>query len=74
MIKKDKDIVKEIEQQIYLATDEEYKNIADELENMSYTKTPSGILKKTLYKFKQRIFVFIFGKRIQSYLERMGLC
>ena len=45
MIKKDKDIVKEIEQQIYLATDEEYKNIADELENMSYTKMPSGILK-----------------------------
>ena len=46
MIKKDKDIVKEIEQQIYPATDEEYKNIADELKNMSY----NIFLKKT-FKF-----------------------
>ena len=60
MIKKDKDIVKEIEQQIYPATDEEYKNIADELENMSYTKTPSGILKKPCANLnKEYLFLYL---------------
>ena len=60
MIKKDKDIVKEIEQQIYPATDEEYKNIADELENMSYTKTPSGILKKPCTNLnKEYLFLYL---------------
>ena len=60
MIKKEKDIVKEIEQQIYPSTDEEYKNIADELENMSYTKTPSGILKKPCANLnKEYLFLYL---------------
>ena len=59
MTKKDKDIEKEIEQQINPVTDEAYKNIANELENMSYTKIPNGILKKPCENLNKK-YLFLY--------------